>query len=62
MKNGITAETPASEVCEKLIATFTSSDFKIDGLTGTGMGWTTAGEISKTPMVVEIINGAYETK
>jgi len=26
------------------------------------MVWTTAGEISKTPMVVEIVNGAYETK
>ena len=61
-KNGITAETPASEICEKLIATFTSADFKIDGLTGTGMGWTTVGEISKTPMVVEVVNGAYETK
>ena len=61
-KNGITAETPASEICEKLIATFTSADFQIDGLTGTGMGWTTAGEISKTPMVVEIVNGAYVTK
>ena len=61
-KNGITAETKPSEICEKLIATFTSADFKIDGLTGSGMGWTTAGEISKTPMVVEIVNGAYETK
>ena len=49
-------------ICDKLIATFTSAEFKIDGLTGTGMGWTTAGEISKTPMVVEIVNGAYETK
>ena len=61
-KNGITSETKATEICEKLIATFTSADFKIDGLTGTGMGWTTAGEISKTPMVVEIVNGAYVTK
>ena len=61
-KNGITAESKPEEICEKLIATFTSADFKIDGLTGTGMGWTTAGEISKTPMVVEIVNGAYETK
>ena len=61
-KNGITAESKPEEICEKLIATFTSADFKIDGLTGSGMGWTTAGEISKTPMVVEIVNGAYETK
>ena len=61
-KNGITSSSKATEICDKLIATFTSADFKIDGLTGTGMGWTTAGEISKTPMVVEIVNGAYETK
>jgi len=61
-KNGITSETKATEICEKLIATFTSADFKIDGLTGSGMGWTTAGEISKTPMVVQIVDGAYVTK
>ena len=61
-KNGITAQTKADEICEKLIATFTSADFKIDGLTGSGMGWTTAGEISKTPMVVQIVDGAYVTK
>ena len=61
-KNGITAESKASDICEKLIATFTSADFKIDGLTGSGMGWTSVGEISKTPMVVEIVNGAYVTK
>jgi len=61
-KNGITSSAKATEICDKLIATFTSADFKIDGLTGTGMGWTTVGEISKTPMVVEVVNGAYETK
>ena len=62
LKNGITAESKPEEICEKLIATFTSADFKIDGLTGTGMGWTTVGEVSKTPMVVEISGGAYITK
>ena len=62
VKNGITAESKPEEICEKLIATFTSADFKIDGLTGTGMGWTTLGEVSKTPMVVEISGGAYVTK
>ena len=61
-KNGITSSSKATEICDKLIATFTSADFKIDGLTGTGMGWTTVGEISKTPMVVEIVDGAYVTK
>ena len=61
-KNGITSETKADEICQKLIATFTSADFKIDGLTGSGMTWTTAGEISKTPMVVQIVDGAYVTK
>ena len=61
-KNGITADSKPAEICDKLIATFTAADFKIDGLTGTGMGWTTAGEISKTPMVVQIVDGAYVTK
>ncbi len=62
LKAGVTAETSAKDACEKLIAVFTAEDFKIDGLTGTNMSWSTAGEISKAPMVVEIVNGAYESK
>lgn len=61
-KAGVTPGTSAKDACEKLVATFTSADFKMDGLTGTNMGWTSAGEISKAPMVVEIINGAYVSK
>ena len=50
------------ELCEALIKIFTSGDFKVDGLTGLGMTWQANGEVSKDPMVVEIVNGAYVTK
>ena len=45
-----------------MIAIFTSGDFKVDGLTGLGMGWQANGEVSKDPMVVVVENGAYVTK
>ena len=48
-------------LCDALIAAFTAEDFSIDGLTGSGMSWSTAGEISKDPVVVVIENGAYVT-
>ena len=51
-----------SALCEALIAVFTSSDFAVDGLTGSGMTWGTNGEVSKDPMVVVIENGAYVQK
>ena len=51
-----------AEICEALIAVFTSGDFKVDGLTGLGMTWQANGEVSKEAMVVEIVNGAYVTK
>lgn len=50
------------ELCAKLIEIFTSGDFKVDGLTGLGMTWQANGEVSKDPMVVEIVGGAYVTK
>ncbi len=62
MKNDVKPGDKAADICEKLIKTFTSAEFKIDGLTGTNMGWTTAGEITKAPMVVEIVDGAYVSK
>ena len=58
-KAGITADMKADEVCEKMIATFTDAGFSVDGLTGSGMTWSTAGEISKDPVVVKIVDGAY---
>lgn len=49
-------------LCDALIAVFTSGDFSVDGLTGSGMTWQTNGEVSKDPMVVVIENGAYVQK
>ena len=48
-----------SQLCDALIALFTSGTFKVDGLTGTGMTWLESGEISKDPVVVKVENGAY---
>lgn len=56
---GVTADMDAATICEKLIATFTSSDFTFDGLTGTGMTWADTGEVSKSPKGMIIQDGAY---
>ena len=48
-------------LCDAMIAAFTSPDFSIDGLTGSGMTWSANGEISKDPVVVVIQDGAYVT-
>ena len=58
-KAGITADMPAADVCEKMIAVFTASDFSFDGLTGEGMTWAATGEVSKAPKGMVIQNGAY---
>ncbi len=58
-KAGVTADMSVSDICDKLIATFTASDFTFDGLTGTGMTWSADGEVSKAPKGMEIKNGAY---
>jgi len=59
-KANITDDMSAQEICDAMIAVFTDSSFKMDGLTGSGMGWLTNGEISKDPIVVVIENGAYK--
>ena len=59
---GITGDMSAQEICEALIATFTSSDFSVDGLTGSGMTWSTTGEVSKDPVVVKVEGGVYVTQ
>ena len=61
-KAGVTADMDASEICEKLVATFTDSSFSVDGLTGSGMTWSTVGEVSKAPVVVKVQNGIYVTQ
>lgn len=49
-------------LCDALIGVFTSDSFSVDGLTGNGMTWGANGEVSKDPMVVEVVDGAYATK
>ena len=58
-KSGVTPDMEVSEICDKLIATITSSDFTYDGLTGTGMTWSDTGEVSKEPKGMVIKDGAY---
>lgn len=55
---GITADMSAADICEALIPVFTG-DFSYDGLTGSNMTWSTAGEVSKAPVVCVIENGQY---
>ncbi len=46
-------------LCDALIALFTGGSFHVDGLTGSGMTWLESGEISKDPVVVKVVKGAY---
>lgn len=59
VKAGVTADMTAAEIGAKLVETFTSADFKIDGLTGTGMTWSKTGEVSKDPKGMVIQDGVY---
>ena len=58
-KNGVTADMSTADICEKMTATFTSGDFTVNGLTGTGMTWSDNGEVSKAPKGMVIKDGAY---
>lgn len=49
----------AAEMCELIIKTFSSEEFVFSGLTGDGMTWQKTGEVSKTPKIFEIKEGAY---
>lgn len=53
----ITPDLSAKDICEKLIAQFTS--FSFNGLTGTNMTWSTKGQVSKDPKGMIIENGTY---
>ena len=53
----IEAGASASDLCDILIAKFTSMTF--DGLTGDGMTWADTGAVTKTPKGMVIQNGAY---
>ncbi len=53
---GITSDTPYDEVCELMIEQMQT--LQLDGITGS-MTWDATGAVSKTPMAVQIQNGAY---
>lgn len=54
---GVTADMTPEQICQIMIAQFTS--MKFDGLTGAGMSWGADGAVSKLPMAVKIENGVY---
>jgi len=56
---GATPDMSASELCDLLMAEFTSDSFSFDGLTGDGMTWDTTGAVTKSPKGMVINNGAY---
>ena len=58
--SGVTADMSADEICEKMIATFSSGDTTVDGLTGAGMTWSANGEVAKDPKGMVIENGVYQ--
>ena len=55
-ESGASASMSAEELCDKMIASFSSMTF--DGLTGEGMTWSN-GAVSKSPKGMVIENGAY---
>jgi branched-chain amino acid transport system substrate-binding protein len=57
LDSGCTPDMSAAEICEKLIAQMQKTSY--DGLTGTGMTWSAAGEVSKMPVAVVIRDGTY---
>ena len=56
-KGEVTPDMTAEEVCDIMIAQFTT--MKFDGLTGTGMTWGSNGEVTKDPKGMIIQNGVY---
>ena len=54
---GATTDMSNEELCDAMIAQFTSMTF--NGLTGENMTWDTTGAVSKSPKGMVIQNGAY---
>ena len=54
---GATPDMTAEELCELMIAQFTTMTF--NGLTGEGMTWSADGTVTKSPKGMVIENGAY---
>ncbi len=59
LEAGATADMSASELCDLLVNAFTTN-FTYSGLTGSGMTWSTSGEVSKDPVVCLIEDGKYK--
>ncbi len=55
----VKSDAAAGDLCDKLVAKFTSSSFSYDGLTGSGMTWDATGAVNKSPKGMVIQNGAY---
>jgi branched-chain amino acid transport system substrate-binding protein len=58
---GLSAEQANEEICDALIGQFTGG-FTYDGLTGSGMTWSSNGEVNKVPNVCVIEKGIYVDK
>ena len=54
---GVTADMSAADICDKVVAQFTSMTFS--GPTGSEMTWSENGEVTKSPKAVVIQNGVY---
>ena len=55
---GCTPDMSASDICDAMKAAMTT--ISVDGLTGSGMTWSSDGEVDKAPKAVIIENGAYK--
>ena len=49
----------SAALCDALSAKFGGGSFSVDGLTGKAMTWQSSGEISKSPLIFRVENGAY---
>lgn len=56
-KGEVTPDMSISDICDKLKTSITQIQF--DGLTGTGMTWSSTGEVNKTPRVFTVKDGKY---
>ena len=54
---GATADMTAEELCDLMIAQFTTMTY--DGITGESMTWDASGAVTKDPKGMVIENGAY---
>jgi branched-chain amino acid transport system substrate-binding protein len=56
---GVTPDMSSAEICELLVQYFPTMTF--EGTTGT-MQWDATGAVTKVPLVVKIVDGAYVTQ